>query len=61
MKEHAHIYFGPAGIMFTDDELRELSRIMDNQPSPLRDALRQRINAYLMYLDATRRIQDGRD
>jgi hypothetical protein len=57
-------YTGPAGILFTEVELRQLFALLNGGSSPVRSALAERINGYLIYLDATRRIEryaDGLD
>jgi hypothetical protein len=57
MYEHDGRYAGPAGIVFTEVELRQLFAILQGGSSVLRGALTRRIDAYLIYLDAMREVE----
>jgi hypothetical protein len=47
-------YTGPAGILFTEDELRQIYAVLRDRTSSPRWALQMRIANYLDYLDAIR-------
>jgi hypothetical protein len=61
MQDDDRRYYGPAGILFTEVELRQLLVVLQGGSSELRDALAHRINGYLIYLDATRHIEQYAD
>lgn len=50
-------YTGPAGIFFTEYELRQLYAILNGGISNAHNSLVDRIDGYLRYLRATRELE----
>lgn len=49
-------YMGPAGLTFTERELEELLLMIGGKRTAMSDDIFQRINAWLVYMGATREI-----
>jgi hypothetical protein len=60
MHEHDGRYAGPAGILFTEDEIRQIYAVLRDRTSSPRWALQMRIASYLDHLDATRSLDQCR-